>query len=301
MLPDVSACHVLAADGWGSYAQMAWVSACTFRRHHPDVPVIWVVDELTYENMKTFPSAVRDGLDLVLRVETGLKTLRDRSRFLKTTLAQHVEGRVLYLDTDTIVQRPIPELLQFTGEFAAALEFNTLPSDRFFPEELANTVYSKLGWNAPTRLYFNSGVFVVNVSPRTLELFDRWHFGWQASRRIGHSSDQASLNHAIDELGLSPTILAPGWCCSGLGDSPPPAFHIFSRPTGTQALSSCTWPSMLLIVATSTGTPMREAYAKGTHGVRPLPLTCSGDRATIGALRSRSVESCLAPDSLVRV
>ena len=87
------------------YAEQALISMYTLRLHNRDAHITWVADEETLKSLeKGNRHPIKDFVDEYVTVNppTGC-TPTQKSRFIKTSLRQNVEGDFLYLDNETVI------------------------------------------------------------------------------------------------------------------------------------------------------------------------------------------------------
>jgi len=120
------------------------------------------------------------------------------SRFLKTTMLQHVREDFIFLDGDTLAVRPFADPLREPHSLQMALDPMRNQADHNFPNWVIPH-YQRLGWRWPTARYFNSGVMFVRQGVSSEKLFEDWHHRWQEFfGATGKTNDQPALNSAIN-------------------------------------------------------------------------------------------------------
>ncbi|MGE3539934.1 MAG: hypothetical protein AB7N91_21180 [Candidatus Tectimicrobiota bacterium] len=204
-------CYVVSASGWDQYAQMACVSASVVKRWHPHAQITVLADEITFSQWRHAPNKLLETADHVIAVDTGnLPSAGQRSRFIKTSMRQYIEGDFLFLDVDTLPLGPLEHLLTQSEPLGAALELNKDIDEHFFPHDLA-PLYERLHWRHPAVPYFNSGVLVVRDCQDAYQLFLDWHSKWKLSVAAGVYYDQPALNSALFEGNYAVRILSPSF------------------------------------------------------------------------------------------
>ena len=192
------------ATAW-RYVSGASLSILSLRRHHPDAVIVCLSDEQIHRELV----AVRHPL---LRLADRIEMCPDafggpvhRSRYLKTTLRQRLQGPFLYLDSDTLVVGPLDDITECSTDASFTI-------DRFFPAEPGafpawlTPHYRHLGWR-PTNPYYAGGIFRVAATEAAQRLFEAWHENWQRTVDVGIVSDQPSLNRAIATCKASVQLL----------------------------------------------------------------------------------------------
>jgi hypothetical protein len=181
------------------------LSAVSLRRFHPAAKIICICDIAMGNAVSGAGSPLRRLVDDVLVVPDLAGGPVCRSRHLKTTLRERLEGSFLYLDTDTVVTGSLEELFSAGGDIAMALDVFFRETPGMFPRWLAEH-YARLGW-LPTKRYFTSGVMRVADSPAARALFAAWHDLWIEGLREGLAVDQPALNRAIEVVGADVVCL----------------------------------------------------------------------------------------------
>lgn len=133
------------------------------------------------------------------------------SRFYKTQLHNLSPfDLTLFLDHDTVIHRPLPDLesvlggdadiaMSLTPEATIANVCIETESKWILQAEKSVTV-KECSLNTP---FFNSGVMLFRKTQRTRELFDKWHQEWLRFQDV----DQVALSRAIHKTGIQPMEL----------------------------------------------------------------------------------------------
>ncbi len=119
-------CYVLTSSGTDLYAQMTLISASLSRKLYPDAQIVILVDEITDDNLIKCDSPLIKLANRIIRVETGIEKTAPRSRFVKTSVRQLVEGDFVYIDTDALPIRHFDEMTKTGAPMAAALDLNDM-------------------------------------------------------------------------------------------------------------------------------------------------------------------------------
>jgi nucleotide-diphospho-sugar transferase len=207
---DFRICYVLADPGLGTYADMACISAQSFRALHPGREIVLLCDSATRDAIRHSQHPIRLACDTVITAEPPLASPPlAQSRWLKTSLRRLVPGELLYLDVDTVVVRPV-ELHPEPGQhLLAACDKTTpdgTPAHRTSP--WVDALFAQLAWPMPA-LYRNSGVIFLRDSDAARAACDRWHTRWLEGADAGCWRDQPAFNAMAGEMagtvGLLPT------------------------------------------------------------------------------------------------
>jgi hypothetical protein len=131
-------------------------------------------------------------------------TMMYRSRWIKTSVRQLVEGNFLFIDCDTIVVQSLAEVDQFDIEIGAVLD-NHRPISKFDVLE-RNSIIARantLNWDfRELERYYSSGVLFVKESKNTHQFYQLWHKNYLHSSQFGISIDQISMERAKQEISI---------------------------------------------------------------------------------------------------
>lgn len=199
----------------GIYLAQAMVAAYSCRRHNPDATILLVVDQDTATVIEEECSNIKKYVSEVVVVETP-KTYSNmlRSRYLKTTLRQNIEGDFLFIDTDTVIADSLASADDIKGDVCAVIDIHTLVSEHFRQDYIMKTLsFVDLNLSDLRDRYFNSGVMYVKDSPMSHRLFNLWYKYWLESLTNGSGVDQPALAKANKECGYAITELDGAWNC----------------------------------------------------------------------------------------
>ena len=197
MIPQIV--YVLVANEKNLYLEEMWVSIFSLRRHHPEATVKVLVDMETKEYLSRFPQ-LTSMIDETVVVQTPAGyNAKQRSRQIKTTIRNVLTGDYIFIDTDTVICKPldgivedIRELKDFRGIAAVREGHVTMKETLFPPTGTVKRIFDIDISQSP--LMTNSGVMFVADIPFTHEFYKRWNENWKRSCfEKGNSQDQPSL------------------------------------------------------------------------------------------------------------
>jgi hypothetical protein len=183
----------LSGQAFDFYCTMTRVAISTVRVSNPISYIYLVCDHKTYESL----SALSDPLLLevnevkVIDIQGGDSVYK--SRFLKTSLGNVIDGPFLFLDSDIVVRR------EFNFEFLPEID---LAACRNHSRVEINEQISKSDFDALTNLggslgqldYVNSGVLFFSGTDLSKEISSEWHKVWLENyKKTGFVADQPSL------------------------------------------------------------------------------------------------------------
>jgi hypothetical protein len=204
----IQACYVLAGEADEAYADMIYVSAKMLRRLYPDARVVLLLDEPTARLLEHRAHRLLDGvveplrLDLAARIPAACEPSPVvRSRAMKVSIRQALQGDFIYIDADAIPIARFDEMLKVRAPFAAVLD-RRLPDRRpSFPTAFA-PIFEAAGWANPLPRYINTGVMLWRDTPLMHRVAEDWFVRWKRFNELsgGKGFDQPALNSALHAL-----------------------------------------------------------------------------------------------------
>lgn len=193
--------YVLTSNEHDYYLEQALLSITSLRMHMPNAFVSLLVDNNT-------ETSLRGKRELILDLVNEFKPLtiddkfnqKARSRWLKTSMRQNIEGDFLYIDGDTIITEDLSSLEKMDIDIGAVLDSHISLSEKnkYFPIRLKNIkeLCLKLGISPcfDLNVYFNGGVMFCRDNKTGHDFFNEWHRLWLKCFELGGLNDQPSLN-----------------------------------------------------------------------------------------------------------
>lgn len=208
--------YVLISGDQDFYFEQCWLSATSLKLQSPHCQIILLTDDETNE------SKIKKNIDFCslfqeikcIPFEESLPQ-KERSRYLKTTLRQHISGDFLFIDTDTYVLSPIDDIDDVPYDFAAVLETHS-PIDE--KSHLWNYISKRIvtAFNLSLKgeiNYFNSGIILCKDTPANHTFFNEWHKNYKISQSKGVNSDQPSFYYTITKRLTEVNELNGIWNC----------------------------------------------------------------------------------------
>lgn len=187
--------YVLADRADGPYTAMTTISALSARRVDSDAHIELLIPAELGEELKG--SRLFDLCNEVVMTRCPFPENRERSRYLKTVMRQHISGDFAFLDSDTLVLRRFDDDFAKTRDIASAEDLNRGKPTPGFPHEFI-ALYDKMGWRTTFR-YYNSGVIFMRDNRRVHAACHKWHAAWVAAlNEVGCVFDQPAFNHSLD-------------------------------------------------------------------------------------------------------
>lgn len=202
--------YVLVANEKNLYLEEMWVSLYSLRQptnsfsNEESYHVVVLVDEDTEKMVKARPELLKLIDELIVVPTPEGYNAKQRSRQIKTTVREVVKGDYLFIDTDTVICKPLDSLTSHLSPqtHIAAVPDGHLPLNeclfpptgevkRIFGEDCSDSKY-----------WFNSGVMFVRDTPEAYEFYKRWNENWTYSCfEKGNSQDQPALLKTDKEFG----------------------------------------------------------------------------------------------------
>lgn len=209
--------YVLTCAIEATYIEQASISIYSVHYHNPDAHIVLIVDDNTNDLLVGKRAEVLEYITekVVISFEDTTSTPMYRSRYIKTQVRELVDGDLLFIDSDTVINHSLEEIDQLPYDVAAVPESN-LPIAEFHPalyKPMCETA-QKMGWNlAGEEYYFSSGVIYAKDTPQAHQLFQLWHQYWQDGLKLEVRIDQPALAKANIECGHLIQLMDNRWNC----------------------------------------------------------------------------------------
>lgn len=189
--------YVLTCAPEKHYIEQALMSVWSARHWNPDAHIVLIVDDLTDKLFVGKRAEILDYISekIVVPFDDASLSMMYRSRFIKTSVRQLIDGDFLFIDCDTIICKSLAGIDDFGVEVGAVLESHLLVKD-YCNALKKKTVEacSQLGVDLDVEeKYFSSGVLYVKDMPQTHHFYETWHHYWLESQTAGVPFDQPSL------------------------------------------------------------------------------------------------------------
>lgn len=203
--------YVVASLDADIYMEQALVSAWSARHYNPDSCIEMVCDQDTFATLDSGIRAQYKSLFNQIHVLDFLpsQSMKERSRWMKTSLRQIIEGDYLFLDTDTVVCSNLSFVDDYGFDIGMVLDQNCEMKDFLYATGvIARTKrLFKIDISAESK-YFNSGVAYVKDNKQTHQFYEKWHQMWKSKIHADDGiKDQSSLaatnyilGHVITEM-----------------------------------------------------------------------------------------------------
>lgn len=196
------------------FFEQALVSACSVRRHNPNSEILIVTDNESMSLITGWRNVIYDYVNEIKAFSTpeGYDAMR-RSRWLKTSIRNLIDGDFLFIDTDTIVCDSLEGINKFNGDISAVVDMHCNVYKSINYQFLCER-FEKVGWPVTEDFnYMNSGVMLVRDTPETRKFFSDWNATWLYTLEKGVHHDQVSLRMTDLKNGLVIKELPGVWNC----------------------------------------------------------------------------------------
>ena len=207
--------YTLVSSAADYYLEQAFVSMFSLKHHMPDAYVVLLTDDITQASFTGIRKEELRYADEVISVPLDASyTQRQRSRLLKTSVRQYVEGDYLFIDCDTVICRPFESLEPLSHDLAACVDTHC-PDFHDNPYRWLCLRHGHLlGWpiDGETQ-YFNSGILLVKDSPIAHEFYRKWQDNLIESFSKRILMDQPAFAKTNYEMGHIVQVLDDVWNC----------------------------------------------------------------------------------------
>lgn len=199
------------------YMEQAVVSAWSARHHNPGCRIEMACDQDTYGTLNSSVRAQYKSLfdEIHVREFKPEQGMMERSRWLKTTLREIIEGNFLYLDTDTVVCADLSYVDDFDFDLGMVRDDNCDFKNSFGYEWVVPDMNKIYSMNVQgEELYYNSGVAYVRDNAMTHEFYKRWNEAWVYSmHNFNKLKDQQPLMKVNIDMGYVVTEMSGNLNC----------------------------------------------------------------------------------------
>lgn len=206
--------YVLVSSSQDIYLEQAYISMYSAKYYMPDVHITLLTDKQTEKTFTDTRKAETKYADEIISVNIEESyTPQQRSRILKTSARKYVKGDFLFIDTDTIITKPLYEIDCIEADIAACWDTHAP-----FAENPYRSICIKHGkilkWPIEKeKTYFNSGVIYVKDNERTHQFYELWYKNWLDGHKRKVNMDQPAFAKTNYMLGHPVKTLDDIWNC----------------------------------------------------------------------------------------
>lgn len=208
--------YVLVSTNDDIFAEQTYLSLLSLKKHNESCSVSLLIDNKTAKSLKNRKFDLVSLVDEPIIVDMPEEmTNKYKSRVLKTSMRNYVEGDFLYVDSDTIILSDLSEIDKEQSDMAAVYEYNRPFCENTNKKTLAE-IYERTGQDInQIKDYFNSGVIYVKDNSQTRSFFKDWFSEWEKETKKGVFFDQPSLGIVNSQKGNYINALDGSWNCQG--------------------------------------------------------------------------------------
>lgn len=206
--------YVLVSDYSDIYLEQAYISMYSAKFYMPDIHITLLTDKCTSQTFTGLRKEKMKYVDelVIINLDIGYTTAQ-RSRILKTSARKHINGDFLFIDTDTIIVKPLCDIDGVDCSVCACWD-----SHSSFRSNPYRTMCLKQGhllnWPIENETdYFNSGVIYAKDDKTAHEFYKQWNSFWLESHKMGVDMDQPAFAKANYAMGHIVNRLDDVWNC----------------------------------------------------------------------------------------
>lgn len=178
------------------FLEELWVSVYSLRQFHPNTRVVVMTDAPTGARIESRPTLVSLISEVVIiQMPKGYNN-DCRAREIKTNIRNLIDGDFLFIDTDTVICKPLDEVDDLpVKNLAMVPELHGPFKNHFCYESTYQDVIRIFGTDCSDSYYwFNSGCMFVRDNESTRRFFADWKKNWTFSAfEKKENSDQRAL------------------------------------------------------------------------------------------------------------
>ena len=200
--------YVLVSTNEDYYLEQTILGAYSAKKYNPELAIEVVVDQDTEKTLTGNRARLKEYVSNVIVIEVPEKyNMMQRSRFLKTNLAEYIDGDFIYMDSDTVISGSLDGIyggVQSIGMIRDEnLEEYSMPIKNWIKGNC-----EKVGWqDLSQEKGYNGGVIIVKRNGDSKRFFESWHDNWLECCSKGYDRDQLALtksniecNHIANEV-----------------------------------------------------------------------------------------------------
>lgn len=190
--------YILVSTSSDYYAEQCFLSIFTLKQKMHNAFVSLLIDNQTSEYLKFNFSELIESVDEYIVVDLDNKlSHKEKSRILKTSMRQHIDGDFLFIDCDTVICEDLSEIETCGYDIGCVLDSH-VPVCEHWAKGWLKKNYQKCGFqeSIAKNTHFNSGVIYCKDNENTRRFFEDWTKFMSHSIECGISIDQPSFNHA---------------------------------------------------------------------------------------------------------
>ncbi len=207
--------YVLVSNLADYYSEQCYLSICSLKLKNPNAFISLLVDEQTALYLEQHFIILIQSVNeyKVVALDHHLSN-KEKSRVLKSSMRQQINGDFLFIDCDTVICDDLSEIEQIEGDIACVLDSHILVSDHWAKDWMKKN-NKKCGFieSITKEKHFNSGVIYCKDTSHTRVFFEDWSRLMKQSIASEVYIDQPAFNHADTINGNLIKELHGKWNC----------------------------------------------------------------------------------------
>lgn len=206
--------YVVVSNEKDIYLEQAYISMYSAKYYMPDVHITLITDTISKESFKGSREEELKYVDELVCIDIDKKyNAQQRSRILKTSVRKHIKGDFLFIDSDTIVVKPLDEIDNCDYDIAACWDSHSdFKSNPY--RDMCLKHGKLLEWPIEEETeYFNSGIIYVKDNESCHQFYELWNKNWLEGLEKGVSMDQPAFAKTNYMLGHTIKKLNDIWNC----------------------------------------------------------------------------------------
>jgi glycosyltransferase involved in cell wall biosynthesis len=191
------------------YLEQCLLSCYSARLHNAGAEIVLLVDDLTDGTLQGKRAEILKYISrkTVINIKENYNATQ-RSRIIKTTAREYIQGDFLFIDTDTIITQSLAEADSLRCTIGAVADSHVPIKKNISTYSYLKKIDRLLNWTSSEDIiHFNSGVLFVKDTPEAGQFYKDWNKYLLQSMAKGIAMDQAALatanknnNNLIEEL-----------------------------------------------------------------------------------------------------
>ncbi|MDR2291930.1 MAG: hypothetical protein LBE11_00465 [Prevotellaceae bacterium] len=206
---------LVSYDDQNDYLEQALLSCYSARLHNADAEIILLVDNLTDDSLQGKRAEILKYISkkTVITIQDNYSAAQ-RSRIIKTTARNYIQGDFLFIDTDTIITQSLSDADQLKCLIGAVADSHVPVKKNISAYKYLKKIDRLLNWKTSEDIiHFNSGVLFVKDTQETQKFYEDWNKYLMQSMAKGITIDQAALAMANKNNNNLITELSGEWNC----------------------------------------------------------------------------------------
>lgn len=186
--------YVLVSNEGDNYTEQFFISSYSVKYYNPDATIFLLTDTRTENYLNRHCHNSLSYVDKIVSVDYPSDfDNKKRSRYLKTSVRNLIEGDYLFIDTDTIICDDLSSI-DYTNKQIAAVYDMHVPVNKHASFNEIKYKSHIIGYELQeTDEYFNSGIMFVKDTEQTREFYESWQKNYKEAIKKGVSTDQQAL------------------------------------------------------------------------------------------------------------